>query len=77
MDKFELWQVSSFHFWPRWWVFESALLLSGNPSCSHGISAVIELGEKGNSFCWYLSSKFLVVLLRSSIKTRDYIHWTF
>lgn len=54
MDKFELWQVSSFHFWPRWWVLERAGLLRGNPSCSDGISTVIELGWKGNLFFFFL-----------------------
>lgn len=87
MDKFELWQVSSFHFWPRWWVLERAGLLRGYPSCSDGISSVIELGWKGNLFfpgicqgsfwwyCWGAASKPEIIYTGRFDRIEKSLYW--
>jgi hypothetical protein len=55
MDKFELWQLPSFHFWPRWWV----LRVQGcarPPQLEGENKRHNRVGLEGNFFSWYLSS---------------------
>lgn len=49
MDKFELWQLPSLHFGPRWRVSERPGLRTGKSSCRGRGRRIIECGWKGSA----------------------------